>query len=116
MFKKTITTQVKNLRRILSLYAEELVDADATVSKGPQYDLMPMIVTAVVAAAVVLASLYVWKRRAPAHERAARELLDDLAPSARTRRGRVADARVASVPVWATLLRAAVCCVALLQC
>ena len=75
MFKKTITTQVKNLRRILSLYAEELVDADATVSKGPQYDLMPMIVTAVVAAAVVLASLYVWKRRASAHERAARALL-----------------------------------------
>merc|ERR1711938_464215 len=67
---------------------------------------MPMIVTAVVAAAVVLASLYVWKRRASAHERAARELLDDLAPSARTRRGRV-------VPVWATLLRVAACCAAL---
>ena len=46
---------------------------------------------------------------------AARELLDDLAPSARTRRRRVADARVASVPVWATLFRAAVCCVALLH-
>ena len=107
IFKKTITTQVKNLRRILSLYAEELVDADATVSKGPQYDLMSMIVTAVVAAAVVLASLYVWKRRASAHERAARELLDDLAPSARTRRGRV-------VPVWATLLRVALGCACLI--
>ena len=104
IFKKTITTQVKNLRRILSLYAEELVDADATVSKGPQYDLMPMIVTAVLAVAVV--AIGVWKSRAPAHERAARELLDDLAPSARTRRGRV-------VPVWATLLRVAACCAAL---
>ena len=104
IFKKTITTQVKNLRRILSLYAEELVDADATVSKGPQYDLMPMIVTAVLAVAVV--AIGVWKSRAPAHERAARELLDDLAPSARTRRGRV-------VPVWATLLRVAACCTAL---
>ena len=37
-----------------------------------------------------------------------------LAPSARTRRGRVADAKVASVPVWATLLRVVVCCAALL--
>jgi hypothetical protein len=75
-------------------------------------DLLELVSMATV---VVLASLYVWKRRAPAHERAARELLDDLAQSARTRRGRVADARVASVPVWATLFRAAVCCVALLH-
>ena len=72
---------------------------------------LPFRLAAVLLVAVV--AIRLWKRRASAHERAARELLDDLAPSARTRRGRVADAKVASVPAWATLFRAAVCCAVL---
>ncbi len=67
--------------------------------------LLKRILAAVLAVAVV--AIGVWKSRAPSHERAARELLDDLAPSARTRRGRV-------VPMWATLLRVAVCCACLI--
>ena len=67
--------------------------------------LLKRVLAAVLVVAVI--AIGVWKSRAPAHERAARELLDDLAPSARTRRGRV-------VPVWATLLRIAVCCACLI--
>ena len=59
----------------------------------------------------VIVSLYIWKRRASAHERAARELLDDLAPPVRSRRGRApVDAGAAPVPAWVMVFDVAICC------
>ena len=76
---------------------DEKTDADAGVSKGPKYDPLPMIVTAVVVAAVVLASRYIRKCRASA--------------TGRRPRGRVpADAEAAVIPAWVMALDVAVCC------
>ena len=95
-YKETVAIQMENLRTIFSLHGSDLVDDDATVSKGPHLDRITIIAMKAAAAAVVLASLYVWKRRASA--------------TGRTRRGREpADTGAAPIPVWATVLRVMAC-------
>ena len=70
--KDFLDTQLSNLHQIFDIYAKGLLDAkdflddDATVSKGPKYDLMQAIVMNATAAAVVLASRYIRKRHASA--------------------------------------------------